>query len=474
MPENNVPGYSPEIIDSLNMRDSFSLTGPHKDFEDTDGNVPAFSQEELEQIKQQALQNVNNLQIGNNPQYTPEQKAALDRLEQLEKLKNGEMSSDYEQKVPARMHNWICYDEATKNNEKLRKESEEYMQKTVGNKSVEDILDEGNYKDRLSQFDLGDISDYLEYLKGLSLFEAINLRKRIDEEYTRWKSCKNMIKAVRDLRLEDNQNRDLMLINTLNKYDFSETADQFDAVYESNMEKFEQMIKVLQEIIDKNQTQSTQFLTNELIHLIDSKSENLPEDATNREFILKKMEVIRAAFADRTDLTYLDNKYTTFLEVNKKRIRKEFKDSAKTIQSRRRTKYINDLVRLFSEKIAYGYYAEIMKCFHDDTDCVYLFTYFLMKVMQNDKQNGKNTWVKVLIMNLSDIHAGIYDIGDGSGYEDKISNTFYGVTKDFINKNKISLNCYGTSFGLTSYTVENKTEDIPQTPEVVEETTTEE
>ena len=97
-----------------------------------------------------------------------------------------------------------------------------------------------------------------------------------------------------------------------------------------------------------------------------------------------------------------------------------------------------------------------------------------MKVMQNDKQNGKNTWVKVLIMNLSDIHAGIYDIGDGSGYEDKISNEFYGVTKDFINKNKISLNCYGTSFGLTSYTVENKTEDIPQTPEVVEETATEE
>ena len=368
------------------------------------------------------------------------------KTDEIERMRA--QQADYDRLIPAKVHNAICYDEAIKHNEKLRKESDAHMSETIGNNSLVDILDEGSAEVRINQFDLGDITQYLEDLKTLSFFEAVSLRKKVDAEYVRWKSCNSMLNAVQNLKLDDNQNRQLMELNTLEDYNFSQSVEDFRKVYESNIDKYTQIISVLDNIINTNRQNSTTFLTNELLHMIDSRLANLPNTLTNYDYIIKKMNVIKDAFLHRENLQYLALKIESFLKVHRKKIKITFKNDSKELNNGKRTKIINELIRYFSKDIADGYYRQLMKIFHNDFDSVYLMTYFLMKIMNSEKETGKNTYAKVFIMNLSDINAGIYDYDESHGidYENEIGVYFIHPIVTFLDSNNISLNYKGDIF----------------------------
>ena len=381
---------------------------------------------------------------------------AFKQLEQMEKLKLNQSENDYDRLVPKEVHNNICYDEARRNIKSLEKETEEDLNNRIPNNAVKEILNEGDSEDIINQFDLGDITEYLETIKSLSFFEAASLLKRVDKEYVRWKSCYNMLNAIKNLKLDDSQNRQLMEVNALDQFEFSESMEDFEKVYDTNINKFEQIIKILKDITNQNNGNSTtSFLTNEIVALLEKKMDKLPTNVTNYEYTIRKVTTIVNAFKNRLDVKYLLNKYLTYLTTQKSKIKRFFKDDAKSIQQEKKTKVMNDLVRNFSTGIAYGYLNQLNKIFNDNSDAVYLFTNFLMKTIKSESNTGNDTWVKVLVMNLSDIEGKVFDLDDPDKYLEKINDSFYNITINFLGQNKLTLNKHTITFGISPWNINN-------------------
>ena len=195
-------------------------------------NVFRVSEEDAARLRAMAMSN-------SNADLTPEMKAAM-----------GITNDDYDQKIPKNIHNHICYDSAKKNNEQYRQEAVEFTNNLVKDNATRDLLDEAEATTNLSKFDFGDISEYLEKLGDLSFLESVSYKKKVDSEIARWKSCQSMLKAISDLKLDDTVNRELMKINAMENYNFTDEVDEFEAHYEENLDKLTQIATRLAENIN--------------------------------------------------------------------------------------------------------------------------------------------------------------------------------------------------------------------------------
>ena len=363
------------------------------------------------------------------------------------------MPTDYEQKIPAKLHNHICYSAAQQETERYAKEASKFTDTIVQDNATKEILDEAEATTNLSKFDFGDISEYLKKLETLSFLEAVSYKKKVDAEIARWKSCKSMLKAISDLRLDDSVNRELMKINAMENYEFTESLEDFENHYEENLDKLNQIATKLIEIVNshKHEMDSTQFLTNEMCHLMEGKLAKLDPSDMNYEYTKARMETVLLAFKNRQDVSYLENKLKSYLQSNKSNIRKDFKDNAGAIHNNQRTKVIKDLIRFFNEDIVYSLYERLMSAFHDNVSAVYVMMGFIAKVMNREKKSSNDVWAKVFVLNLSDIYNGIYDIElvNTEYFMTRVNRVFYPQLKKFVNDNKLTNKLsYGVTFGL--------------------------
>lgn len=396
------------------------------------------SEEDAARLRAMAMNN-------SSEDLSPEIKAALG------------MNDDYDQKIPKNIHNQICYDEARRNNIKYQEEAKEFTDNLVKDNATKEILDEGSADEHLNNFDFGDITEYLTKLDSLSFLEAVSYKKKIDAEIARWKSCKSMLKAITDLKLDDKTNRELMKLNTMEDYDFTQTVEEFESTYEENLGKLNQISAKLVSIVNahKDEMDSTRFLTDEMIHLMEGKINRLDPDGMNYKYNKTRMEIVLNAFKNRRDLSFLSSKFDNYLKSNKINILRDFKDNASNINSGKSTSVINELIKSFSNDIMYGVYSKLMDAFNYDTNAVYLMMGFLAKIMNSERKSARDVWVKVFALNLADSYNNIFDIdilSDGEvSYITKIHNEFYPKINAFfkVNKLPVKLNS-NVTFGLTS------------------------
>ncbi len=439
MTENNLPNY---VTENRGIQIQTAKVDPNNP------NTFTVSEEEGARLRTMAMSN-------SGAELTPEMQNAIDMT-----------PSGYNHMIPDRIHNYICYDEAKKNNEKYRQEAEEFTNSIVKDNATKEILDEAEATTNLSQFDFGDISEYLEKLEMLSFLEAVSYKKKVDSEIARWKSCESMLKAISELKLDDTANRELMKINAMEQYNFMDSIDDFETHYDENMDKLNQIATKLASMINehKHEMDSTKFLTNEMIHLMQGKIDKLDPSGLNYQYNKSRMEIVVDAFQNRLNLDYLSNKMDIYLKTNKDNIKRDFRENAALLNNGRRSKAINDLIRFFNEDITYAIYERLMSAFHDDVNATYLMMGFLAKVMNTEKKSSRNVWVKVFALNLSDIYNNIFDIEDAS-YMEKVTNTFYAKIATFLKNQKFnkSLN-NGISFGLKT--------PVKKTQEIIPEETT--
>lgn len=398
-------------------------------------NIFTVSEEEAARLRAMAMSN-------NGSEMSPEMQAAM-----------GMVNGEYDQKIPKNIHNHICYDEARKNNDKYLSEAAEFTNSIVEDNATREILDEAEATTNLSKFDFGNIDEYLVKLEDLSFLEAVSYKKKVDSEIARWKSCKSMLKAISDLKLDDTVNRELMKINAMEEYKFNDSIEDFESHYEENLNKLTQIAEKLVSLVNshKHEMDSTSFLTNEMIHLMKVKLDKLDPSENNYTYTKNKMETVIAAFQNRKDLTFLKYKLEMYLKTSKSNIKRDFRENATLINSGRRPKCINDLIRFFSEDIVYALYERLMYAFSDDVYAVYLMMGFLAKVMNTEKKTSKDAWAKVFILNLSDIYNNIFDLeaGPRSVYMQSIEDVFYPLIAKFLATQKIKEKLTrGASFGL--------------------------
>lgn len=417
----------------------------------TDPNNPGtftVSEEEAAKLRAMAMNN-------NGSELSAEMQAAM-----------GMIDADYDQKIPKNIHNQICYDEARRNTEKYRKEASEFTDSIVEDNATREILDEAEATTNLSKFDFGDIGDYLKKLEDLSFLEAVSYKKKVDVEIARWKSCQSMLKAISEMKLDDTVNREVMKINAMEDFKFMESIDDFERHYDENLNKLNQISNKLISLINahKHEMDSTRFLTNEMIHLMQGKLDKLDPNGINYEYNKVRMETIIDAFKNRRDLDFLKYKLEMYLKTSKANIKREFRDSAVIINSNRRTKVINDLIRFFNEDIVYAVYERLMYAFNDDVYATYLMMCLLARIMNTEKKTSKDVWGKVFVLNLSDIYNNIFDIDILSDGEDsymmKVEKAFFPIIKDFLKSQKMTVKLnHGTTFGLKT-PAKKKVEDI--------------
>ncbi len=412
-------------------------------------------------ISEEEAAKVRNIAMNNSSEdLSPEIKNAL--------------GMDYEQKIPKEIHNQICYDEARRNNMKYKEESTKFTDDILKDDNVtKEIIDEISVTEHLNNFNFGNINDYLSSLESLSFLEAVSYKKKIDEEILRWKSCKSMLKAISDLRLDDNVNRELMKTNTLDEYNFTETVENFESSYPENLEKLEKISDKLISIIkDKKEAiNTTSDLTNEMTHLMRNKIRRLDPNGLNYSYNKKRMEIVLDAYSKRKDLRFLEMKFNDYLKNSRVNIIRDFKNNENDISKNNPTPVIKELLKVFSNDILFGAYSKLMNICHDDTSLVYLIFGFISKTINSERKSSRDVWAKVFILNLSDMYNNIFDIDifqdDGEDcYPIKIQKTFCEIGNDFIHKNLKNIKISQTNFGLNyiapSRSFEPKVELAPE------------
>lgn len=407
---------------------------------------------------------INTIEDPDNPGTFRVSEEEGKRLREMAMSSEGNMA-DYTDQIPDRVYNHICCDEANRNIEKYQQEAKEFTNNIVQDEATREILDEAEATTSLKAFDFGDIDEYCEKLSSLSFLEAVSFKKKIDVEIARWKSCKSMLKAVSELRVDDTVNKELMKINAMEKYDFLESIDEFESQYEENLGKLEKISSTLVSIVDshKDEMESTRFLSNEMIHLMKVKIDKLNPSDMNYELNKRKMNIVVEAFENRLDLEYLTGKLSAYLLSSKTNIRRDLRTS----KEHRRAKFLNDLARFFSEDILYALYERLSCAFTDDMKAVYVMMGFLAKIMNSEKKTSRDVWAKVFILNLSDIYNNIFDIeelGEGEcSYLMRIRDAFYPKLKEFLESQKdIKINNWEINFGVKTPSTKKKSDEISE------------
>ena len=423
MTEQNIPNYMTD--NRLNLVNGISMTP-------TGDNTYTVSEEDAARLKAMAMTNQ-----ASGPEAIAQMLGA-----------NGK-------EIPKDIYNYICMEEAKSEIKKYHSDAASATDGIIDDNATKEILDEAEATTKLSQFDFGNIDEYLKKLDTLSFLEAVSYKKKVEEEIARWKSCQSMLHAISNLKLDDTVNRELMKINAMEEYDFQDSFEDFESHYDENLGKLSSILGKLTYIITshKHEMDSTEFLTNEMVHLLEGKLAKLDQNDLNYGYNKAKMENVLEAFKNRLNLDYLKGKLEIYLRTNKSKIKKDFKDNSRLISNNCRTKVINDLIRFFNEDIVHAVFEQFVYAFYDDVYVIYLMFGFLAKVMNTEKKSSKDAWVKVLMLNLSDMHNGIFDIDtlsdDNGSYLQQVRDAFYPMLVAFVRNNHLYGSIYNsTTFGL--------------------------
>ena len=239
-------------------------------------------------------------------------------------------------------------------------------------------------------------------------------------------------------KIDDTNNID----NSLEKIDLDKSAEDIYNNYDKYVENINKVINILNDHINeyKDVAQSTSFLTNELISMLNNKLNELNPNGLNYEYNKNKILKIIDMYNNRLSLDYIDSKLDNFLLINKKYLNKVFdKKEISLMLSGRRNKIINKLYAIYGRNIIQGVFATLYKIFDNDILETYLFLAYLLKLLETSKKTSDDNWIKIFILNISDINNNIFDIGDGQEYLNTVDNVFHERIKKYFDSNKIRL-----------------------------------
>lgn len=372
----------------------------------------------------------------NNVKMPPEQQQKL-RAMAMQAKDNGGASvgsdAEYLSKVPAHQHNQITMACAGDKVKELKKTMNEEIMKTSEDEATTDILTEtANDNIIYKNYDMADLDTYISNVDSLSMLEAISLKNSVLKEVNRLESCHTMVKAVDDLRenfdfvqpgkeptLMDRKNagtnadKAVLTANYLDSFGYKESAEEFAKIYEDYKPKLDELVEKLDKRIEDctPMAASTTYMTNDFLKIINKRINNLKEDDINYKTLSKSLDTLKTAFENRTDIEYLATKFDTYVKNKnhlkdiKRAINGTFSDVSSKMNKNFATKTMHSLIATL-DKIYFGNRYKVLS-----------FIQFLNYICANEASSNADAWVKVLVLNISDINKNIWDI-DGVNSND--------------------------------------------------------
>lgn len=404
------------------------------------------------------------------------------------------LDADYLSKIPAKQHNMIIMQCAGDKVKELKDKMNEEILKTSPNEATTDVLTEtANDNIIYKDYDMSSLDAYMEKIGTMSMLESISLKNSITKELNRLESCHTMVKAVNDLRENfdfaapgkeptpmdhkipgTNVDKQILTANYLDEYGYNESAEDFNKLYEAYQPKLKEMITKINAHIDtfSEKAASTQYMTEEFLHIIDKKIRNMNETDINYEHKMKGLKVLKDAFENRTNLDFLAKKLHLFAsnKTHLKNLAKAFEGTFSNFASK--------LNNGFATRTLNSFINAMDDCFDGDRYEVLTLFYFLNYVCSSEGKNSGDAWVKVLILNIADIRKGIWDLDmHYDSYLASIANTFYpdlDIITNYLRKRKVNINSqimaqYDTLMNwVEPVKSEEKKEEESQTAEIVE------
>jgi hypothetical protein len=295
--------------------------------------------------------------------------------------------------------------------------------------TLDNIIDdnEDNSDHITNEIEKSKEEEYLDSLDNKSVIELVSIKRKAEINIKEYTEAKNIIDGISHLNLEDDVNRNLMKSNILTEKGFNDELKSFNENYPERIEFLNNIISKVDNIINNygDDINQASFLTKEMLRSLDQKLERFNKEDLNYDLTIRKFNTVRYAFSNRTEITYLTNKADSFIK-NKKNVKsyRKFKNSVNF----RKTIY-KDIYKVFNEDIINRFITYLKEYYKDDDIGLTLFIVFISKIIENEKDKGYDAWIKVLILNISDIKNNAFDLIDNP--DDYINDIENNVLKKF-------------------------------------------
>jgi len=272
-------------------------------------------------------------------------------------------------------------------------------------KMIEDDL----AKNDLSQnkFALVDIDEMLNSVSSLNYIEAARIKQKVLKEYENFKMAKNLLDAINGMDKIDPLNKKIASENVLESTEYKEDAQKFLAEYENNIKRFDSIISALDsrmktfDLIPK----TSKFLDDQMIDSLNKRIKEFTDKGViPNSAIMLNLQIIKHIYEHRDDLSFIQGKSNIEYMITKYRklLKNHYDDEMKKVK--------NEFLRIFNAKQMDTFEKKILELANNQENTANLFMLHLYKIIIAEKADGKYNWVKVLIMNVIDIEAGIYDL----------------------------------------------------------------
>lgn len=256
----------------------------------------------------------------------------------------------------------------------------------------------------------------IKAFRELPFIDLYQKREEYVKQRENLKSAKEMLDALQLNKFEDKFGQMIEVSNELDMRGIAEDAKEFMEQYDPLMNECNRIIdcadKVLAEF-NKDEINKSSFLANSLCQSIDMKVANvLNSGDCNALRIAKRMNIIKDAYSNRTNYSYIFNKLKYYQNV--KTIYSDYKKLGGT----KVLNYINkQFGEAFKDPKMKNFILGIQSMLPEDISDTYMalfITYWLARVYEREYESGNFAYVKTLMMNVYDTFTGVYDLPGGT------------------------------------------------------------
>lgn len=264
-----------------------------------------------------------------------------------------------------------------------------------------DGMDDALYE----KYGLKELDAYIKDIENLSYLELVSLRNQMHGNIERIESCKAAMDQLKSAAVQ--LNSAAAMANCLDHYGIDLTADEFYEMYGLYMPKMKQITDLCSISIKGigPRANSTKYMTGNMILVLEKRLFSLDSTNAANASRIKELTTNIDIYKNRTDFTWIGKKLTNMIQ-NKKQLRL----MVKALASGTVSDIFGTLAQHFAPVNLGGFVTYLQdRLEYEDGDILALL-YCLNRILDVKASGGEETWVKVFVLNISDIMGNIYDL----------------------------------------------------------------
>ena len=290
------------------------------------------------------------------------------------------------------------------------------------------------------KYGLNELDEYINGIGDLSYLELIALRNQMHGNIERIESCKAAMDQLNSAAAK--LNSAAAMANCLDHYGIDLTSDEFFEMYGLYMPKLRQIIDLCTMHIKGigSRANSTKYMTANMVLVLEKRLYALDNTNPENASKIKELATNIHIYNNRTDFEWIGKKLSNMIQ-NKKQLRM----MAKTMSSGTISDMFGSLARHFAPVNLGGFVTYMQdRLEYEDGDILALL-YCLNRILDVKVSGAEETWVKVFVLNISDIMGNIYDLKVTAAeleesLDDLLANMLHQASQYLFGTRKIKIN----------------------------------